>query len=262
MLETQLTPLLTNALVSPRHSDVHTKIRAVCDAVGNMSKESQGPGYKFVSYDSTMQAIRPHLSAHRLRIKFSEVSCSVDPSLKTGSGKPAVGALVKIALYVIDLDTGEFDTVEASGYSLDVGDKAVAQAITIGKKYCLFDAFEISTSGGSNAVGGAANGASDDPDGRPTKNVRDDAMRNVTPPAERGTEAAPPGMVVQIRRTLARLVAAGQGGATEAAVLDRHAKGKAKLEDTNFAQAQAIDRALTKFERGLRAAKPTERTAA
>jgi hypothetical protein len=255
--------------VTPRKSGVHAKIRAICDLCANMIKDgrNQAQSYNFTSYDSTVMTLRPHLSRYGLRLKFSEVSSSIDTTLKTNAGKPATGATVKYRLYVIDVETGEFDATEASNFATDTADKAMSKAITAAKKYLLFDEFEISTSGGANTHDDGDQDANPlDDDGtrkaqqraQPPREQQRPAAKNDTKQVLDANSPAPAPLLVQIRRLIETVKKDIDEGITEAKVVAKHAQGKATLEDTNFSQAMAINNALQKYLKSAIRRKPTE----
>lgn len=222
-----------NDIIAPRKGDIHRKIREICKEASWLKKDghNRSQNYDFASYDGALQALQIEFEKHNVRIKFSEVSCDVNPNLTTSGGKPASGALVKMRLYVIDCDTAEFDVIEASNYSIDVGDKAVAQANTGARKYCLFDMFEITTNGKERA---RVNEDGDDAN----KNVRDDVAPGDLP--------APPAAHVRIR------TGAAHCKLSLPKLLEKHANGKKKVEDLTVSEAKTVLNKLRAYAREIK----------
>lgn len=97
--------------------------------------------YTYFSEAQYKELFTELFSENGLELKFNEVGYE----LFTGTEKQANGRMPKLEFYLIDIDTGFFETATITGEGIDKGDKAGYKAYTGALKYYLANTFMVAT---------------------------------------------------------------------------------------------------------------------
>ena len=121
----------------PLKISLYQKILLVMDEVGGYvqkDKTNEQQHYNYVSEAAVLAKVQPALIKSGLIAlpTFEIVSSEDKPTAKGGIWKLTT---VLCYLKIIDIETGEFDTISALGSGIDANDKAVAKAQTMAFKY-------------------------------------------------------------------------------------------------------------------------------
>ena len=114
------------------------------DVVGEGTKSS----YKAISEEKVTEAMRATFIRHGLiMIPVEQVHTCETRDTLNDYGKAGVSRMstVNVKYKLIDVDTGEFETIVSSGQGVDTQDKAVGKAMTYSYKYALLRSFAIPT---------------------------------------------------------------------------------------------------------------------
>ena len=97
--------------------------------------------YKYFSEAQYKELFTDLFSKHGLELKINEI----DYLVFEGTEKQANGRMVKMEFYLMDTETGFFETSVLTGEGIDKGDKAGYKADTGALKYFLADTFMVAT---------------------------------------------------------------------------------------------------------------------
>lgn len=159
--------------------ELNAKLQAKKNAVRKALKEKgilkKGGENKFDNYSYFSEAQYKELftelfSENGLELNFTELEYNTFE----GTEKQANGRMPKLEFYLIDVETGFFETTEITGEGIDKGDKAGYKAYTGALKYFLADKFMVATG--------------DDPEKESPDNKMNDKKANAYKP--RGTGKA------------------------------------------------------------------------
>lgn len=121
----------------PLKTTLYQKILSVMDEVGGYvqkDKTNKEQHYNYVSEAAVLAKVQPALvKSGIIALPTYEIISNEDKMTAKGS----VWKLVTVAchLKIVDIETGESDTVSALGSGIDANDKAVAKAQTMAFKY-------------------------------------------------------------------------------------------------------------------------------
>lgn len=148
---------------------IYVKLLTIQKSVDELTKDSEGKDYKYVSDEKVLDTIRPLMNKLNLLMLPTVASRGVHTD-ETKSGTTRYLTEVDITWTWVDVDTGETLAQPFYAQGVDLaGEKGVGKAITYGEKYYLLKAFHIPT-------------PKDDPDG--------DATTKSGEKKQRGTQAA------------------------------------------------------------------------
>ena len=97
--------------------------------------------YSYFSEAQYKELFTELFSKHGLELNFTELEYTTFE----GSEKQANGRMPKLEFYLIDVETGFFETTVITGEGIDKGDKAGYKAYTGALKYFLADKFMVAT---------------------------------------------------------------------------------------------------------------------
>ena len=97
--------------------------------------------YSYFSEAQYKELFTELFSDHGLELNFTELEYNTFE----GTEKQANGRMPKLEFYLIDVETGFFETTDITGEGIDKGDKAGYKAYTGALKYFLADKFMVAT---------------------------------------------------------------------------------------------------------------------
>lgn len=130
--------------------ELNAKLQAKKNALRKALKEKgvlkKGAENKFDNYYYFSEAQYKELftelfSNHGLELNFSELEYTPFE----GTEKQANGRMTKLRFYLIDVETGFYETTDITGEGIDKGDKAGYKAYTGALKYFLANKFMVAT---------------------------------------------------------------------------------------------------------------------
>ena len=118
-------------------------LRTELSELGILKKEGNNTfdKYKYFSEAQYKELFTHLFSKHRLELNFSELEYNTFE----GTEKQANGRMPKVEFYLIDCETGFFESTAITGEGIDKGDKAGYKAYTGALKYFLADKFMVAT---------------------------------------------------------------------------------------------------------------------
>ena len=131
---------------------VYEKILNVMNEVGYLNKDGfvetgKGKGYKALSDEKVLTAIRPVMVKHRLvMLPIKTEHRRIDEKVKDYNGNEKTNRItdVDMTFRIIDVDDPtSFIDVVSSGTGVDTQDKGIGKAQTYAKKYALLNSFLI-----------------------------------------------------------------------------------------------------------------------
>lgn len=128
---------------------------------------AQMGGYKFLSVDTVISSIRPHLNEHGVIMTAELVDKQIDyiSALPKEDGRPPKAnthVYVTYAFTFHSIEDGSSVTTTVLGEGLDTQDKATRKATTSAQKIALIETFFIET--GEGDLHDGSNGAEDEAD--------------------------------------------------------------------------------------------------
>lgn len=131
---------------------VYEKILNVMNEVGYLNKDGfvetgKGKGYKALTDEKVLTAIRPVMVKHRLvMLPIKTEHRRIDEKVKDYQGNEKTNRItdVDMTFRIIDVDDPtSFIDVVSSGTGVDTQDKGIGKAQTYAKKYALLNSFLI-----------------------------------------------------------------------------------------------------------------------
>lgn len=131
---------------------VYEKILAVMSEVGYLNKDGfvetgKGKGYKALTDEKVLTAIRPVMVKHRLiMLPVSMDHRRVDEKVKDYQGNEKTNRItdVDMTFRIINVDDPkDYVDVVSSGTGVDTQDKGIGKAMTYAKKYALLNSYMV-----------------------------------------------------------------------------------------------------------------------
>lgn len=131
---------------------VYEAINAVQTALSRsgISKDRQGPGFKFRGVDDVYNALAPLLAEHKLCI-LPRIVGRECVERESAAGKALFYVTVEAEFDFVSAEDGSRHTVRTFGEAMDSSDKATNKAMSAAYKYAAFQTFAIPTEADNDA---------------------------------------------------------------------------------------------------------------
>jgi hypothetical protein len=136
--------------MSEQPKNLYQKISAVMQDIQYLQKDDKvstgaSGSYKAMSEEKVTQVVRESLIAHGLVILPVSQSHSRDELRDKEGVLKSYLSIVDTQYKIVDIETGQYETLASSGTGADTQDKGVGKAMTYSYKYLLLRTFAIPT---------------------------------------------------------------------------------------------------------------------